>query len=324
MRANMGRNDSFEIVGGVLRVPLSLRFGGEVKVGAAQIGEALVALDSAVRTVAPALAKTAGMPPARRGKAYCALSVDELRRGSLGERLIVDVFLGGNEQAHEFVRRILAGCQSGDPKVVTAVVGAVILALITGGALYAIRKYSRGKKDTAMITAHNSVVVYAAGKLNLSESAFREMIQRFTGRPSFAKDSTRALRPGLSTEGGGLTVVSGGERFRVEPEAFSELPTEEELEAEEASQEFPFEDTELTVLASDIQRNRQGWAAELPVGHPYAGVRVRMELADEIPLDTVMYRPRIRCGGVIHLAVNRKNGTFRPVKIVVRKVASGE
>ncbi len=313
-----GSESGYVIEKGVLRVPMSFNFGGSVNVGAAQIGEALIALDSAVRVAPPVLAKAAGVKIRRKAKPYCAVRVDELRRGSLCERLLIDVAMGGDEQAREFVKGILQHCQSGDPATVSAVVGAIIIALVTGGAVWAIKRYSKKhKEDKAMINAHNSVVVYAAGKLNIAGTAFRDMLASVVKRPSFARDSVRALRPGLDAAGGGLTVVSGGESFNVGPEAFSELPTEEELEASETSLEHKLENVELTILASDLQRNRQGWAAQLPEGHAYSGVRIRLEVDDAIPLSDLMYKQRIVCDGVLHLVVNHKDNTFRPIKIVV-------
>ncbi len=70
-----------------------------------------------------------------------------------------------------------------------------------------------------MVEAHNSIVIASAKKLNISESAFRGLLDGMKGKNGIAKDAVVALQPARSTGGGDVKIGNGVDAIVIPKEA---------------------------------------------------------------------------------------------------------
>ena len=294
-----------------IRIPLHLKFEGRPATSAVVVGDALLALNDLVRKSAPVFRTIAQLD--RREKVRCSLAVQEMSPGSLSETLLVDILLGGTENARQMLANLLPLSPS---TVATLVMGG----MLGVGGMWAFRKL-RPKGDThPMVEAHNSIVVASAGKLNITESAFRGMFDSLKGKNAIAKAAVVALQPGNSTEAGDVRIGKDADSIVIPREATASLPNPADMETGDAQRNIPLNDVELTIVASDRDHAKTGWAAYLPNDHVCGKVRIKMEIADKVNPGDLMYRQSVRCNGELIVTVRESDNSIRPCKIVVSDI----
>lgn len=312
----------YSIQNGVVSIPISLMFTGTPNVSAAVIGESLIAFDRCLRIGAGVFTEAAGVKSKR--KTICVVKVDELRRGSLLERLIVDIVLGGDEKAHQLVQGLLLKASSMDSAMVPKVITGLSAAVLTAGGLYAIKRYKKNKKEPqAMINAHNCIILNLAGNLKEEPSFIKELLHKYLFKQTtLPRSAVKAVQPGLSSDASDLLIGEGDFVERIPITAIRELPTLEEIEEGEEMKTQPFTSLELIIAASDKDKQTSGWAAILPEDHAYPHARVKLELAEAIsPLD-LMYKKQLLCDGELYIKIDRSKNTYKPSKILLTSFSS--
>ena len=300
---------------GVLRIPLDIKFDGTPGLNAAVVGESLQALASIVRKSAPVFQKILGVN--QEEKFRCTLGVKKIEPGSLAETLFVDIPFGSKELAHQKFQEIVSMLPISPVAATVAIVGVAVVVY----ALVACRKSRGGDNIQPMIEAHDSIVIASAKKLNIGDEALRGMFTGMKGKNGLAKDAVLALQPGLSAGGGDVRIGKGAETIVIPRRACETLPNPDEMDGGDEMREMPFEGLELTIVASDRDHAKTGWAGCLPPTHAYGGIRLKMELSDGINPATLMYRESARCDGNLVVAVREEDNSFRPRKIVVTCLA---
>lgn len=310
--------DCYSINNNIFSVPVSFKFGGTPDMGATSIGEALIALDAAVRRSSSLITSASGVSSDK--DAICRVSVDELKKGSFIERVIVDVILGGNENAHQMLLNLASQADRFSPEAVPLLISGVVGSALTYGAVYAIKRFKKNKEEPkAMINAYNSIVINTSKGLKISDSAFKALIERVKGPVSFSKYAVTAMHPGRAEGASGLIIGNEQNGIIVPKEALDEMPSVSEIEAQEEEKLIAFEGLDLIIVASDKEHSKSGWAAYLPSDHAFAGVRIKLVIGETVAPSILMYKEHVKCSGQIHLGFSARNNTFRPTKIFVSK-----
>lgn len=111
-------------------------------------------------------------------------------------------------------------------------------------------------------------------------------------------------------------VVAAGAQLACEAVEAKRL-NPDEMDGGDEERRISFENLELTIVASDQDHARSGWAVRFPPSHVCAGVRIKMEIGEGIDPKALMYRQSVVCSGELVMTIRESDTSFRPRRVLV-------
>lgn len=151
-------------------------------------------------------------------------------------------------------------------------------------------KYMETGKATAAIDATNSVILSAGRDLNVApdeiERVFRECVLH---RPKAGKGALLALQP-ATMKSNTVVRIGGPAGEEIPGEVIANMPPPSVVKTKDEPAQFNIDGIDIEVMASDIDRRKNGWAVKLPAGSPFPGKRISAVLDPAVEPSSLMYR----------------------------------
>lgn len=196
--------------------------------------------------------------------------VSEVRSGSLKDVFAVKFLCGGEKNAEELeqlAEKIMAA-NGGLKTVVAAGVGALLMYGVMGA-------IGSGTPSTSL-TAYNSVVIKAAGNVNIGSDAVNKILRQQKDQKKLAKSSIDAFRP--AKEDNAHITIDGAPQLDIPSDAVKLVPKTYEPPVP-SERTDTYSKVDVSVYASDRDRVSTGWAGAV-VGVTESRTKIR--LADGI------------------------------------------
>lgn len=191
--------------------------------------------------------------------------VESLESGSLIEDVLIKFVFGSQEEFDAFIETARKRCRMDIIKENKGLFSAIIIALILGGAYYAVKKSGAEPQKLYNIEANNNTIInLGAGMVDISPDDFRAIIETAVKADTkLAKDALQVIRP-AKQDGGATIIFDGDDATSITSNSVSSAPSYLYQEDEAAEHFEDIEDATLEIRAMDLDRKRLGWAAVVP------------------------------------------------------------
>jgi hypothetical protein len=243
--------------------------------------------------------------------------VNEVKAGSLWEDLIVKFVWGNQEKLNQDITELRSELKVDSLLNNRLLIGTIIGALVTGGGLYLLKKFSGSEEQKQILQANQNIfIVSGAAQAGVSEDQFKSILDTaILKNPQVAKDAVRVVRP-AKREGDVSIVFNRDSSSEIGNRAIKAMPSnapeEEQLETVE-----DYENVEIQIRAIDLDSTKRGWAAVVP---SVASRRTKMHLDPHIKLTDLLGKTAIK-GDVTVVFRSDDVGTRVPVLIFLRDIS---
>lgn len=200
--------------------------------------------------------------------------VQEVVEGSFIIDFLIKHVLG--EKNAEKAEELLHDVIKDNAKVKTAVGIGVGIAIGVASTAY----FSAEKKPVPpAIEAHQSVIIQAAGDINLSPkdiNDFKSSIER--DEKKLTEEVVGAMSPAKLTEGSTLEIEGVPAEINVDAESINAIPIKY-VKPQQENKIEEYKNTDIYIFASDQDKRTSGWAGIVP---QLFEQRVKFKLADDI------------------------------------------
>lgn len=232
--------------------------------------------------------------------------VDEIRAGSLLERVILRFLFRDEEGMNQFIDKVRAYMGDNTSSVLTA---AVILALFYYGAQLV---NSAQNEPTVHIEANNNTIIQiGASELDISPEHFKTIVHAAVpDKKELAKAAQQMLKPARSDPGASLGL-DDDPRLTVPPEVILETT---ETRYREPPDEYieRVSDAMLSIRQTNRDSSLSGWAARLPGRFEQ---KIKLQLAEGVDPEEIAGLAQI--AGDIEIHFKRVDKKYEPAKIVL-------
>lgn len=249
------------------------------------------------------------------GASAVELYLQTVRNGSKIQDFFFKIILGSDDEANHTAEKLHKRFGLNKFMESKHIQNVLVAALVTYLVANVAGKYMDAQKAQHAIEASNSVILNAGRDLNVDpktiEQVFRETI---ANPPRACKGALLALQPAKMKSD---TVVKIGDREgeEIPAQIVSNMPNPAVIQTKELPAKYDLQCVNVSVMASDIDRRKTGWAVKLPPDGLFAGKRIHAELDPTIDLADVMYREFVTADITIYQ--DRKGN---PKKVYVRAV----
>ena len=195
---------------------------------------------------------------------------------------------------------------------VTAVIGA----LVTVGAVYAISTKAPSNSSSSINIVNSNFVVIGAESYQISPQRFAEVIEA-TGavdKKKLAQASTKILAPAKKEEGA-VVELDGLKEMTVPNSTIVEMPDEVDFQPYEIDQPHP--DVDIEIRATDLDSSDKGWAAII---RGLVDRRVKLLLDDGVRTEALAGKFKVRADVSIKYKMSAKSKKMEPVSITVERL----
>lgn len=195
------------------------------------------------------------------------------------------------------------------------------VALGVGALLYAgaqsiyTKKFPSAKPQPA-IEAHNSLVLQAAGDINIPESKVNDFIESNLNNKQVAKDTISALKPAKVTQGSYMEVQGITADLTISNEVIDILPEDMSF-IEPNEQDKIYHNIDVYVSASDEDSGKKGWGGLVP---DLFNQRVKFVLDDGVDPKKLHGQRHIKADITVHEVYDASLNKFRVKSVIINKV----
>lgn len=246
--------------------------------------------------------------------------IESLESGSLIEDILVKFFFGSQAEFDEFIETARKRCHMDMIKENKTFFSVIVLAIILGGALYAVKKSGAEKQKVYEVEANNNTIInLGAGMVDLSPENFRAIIETTVKADTkLAKDAIHVIRP--AKRGDVAIVFDENEETSISSNTVASTPSYLYQEDADAEHFEDMEDVALEIRAMDLDRKRQGWVAVVPSA---TDERARLQIDAIIDLETLKGKTKLK-GDVTLIWLLDEDGNKTLKRIVLRELKDAQ
>lgn len=239
--------------------------------------------------------------------------VQEVVEGSFIIDFLIKHVLG--EKNAEKAEELLHDVIKDNSKVRTAVGIGVGIAIGVASTAY----FSAEKKPVPpAIEAHHSVIIQAAGDINLSPkdiNDFKSSIEK--DEKKLTEEVVGAMSPAKLTSGSTLEIEGVPTELNVSTEAINAIPVKY-VKPQQEDRIEEYQNADIYVFASDQDKRTSGWAGIVP---QLFEQRVKFKLADDInPFELHGHR-KLKADITVVKQFNQTTRSFEIKEVLINKVA---
>jgi len=303
--------DGFYREGNAICIDLSVYFNNADAIPAIVFSDSVIGMHRMVNNSIGAMLNLLGIDSVAHHGVY----LETVRNGSKLTDFIFKVFLGSDVEAAKTadmlhkrfgVNKMIEGKQ-----IQNILIAAIIAYCVRDVAV----RFMPDEKAQPVITATSSVILNAGRDLNIDGPQFEAILKE--GIPNTAKagkGAVMALQP--ATMKLDTTVKIGGPQGVEIPNIITNnLPDPAAIDTKDKPITVDFNDVTVSVIASDIDKQKAGWAVKLPEGYPCAKKRIKAILGERVCPSGIMYKEKIKVDLTLYMSSKNK-----PQRILIRAV----
>lgn len=240
------------------------------------------------------------------------LGIIEISKGSLDENLIP--IIQGITQTDMFKSGVDLIEGVGDQHDIAVILTHLVALVILGGAAVVVQKFFG--KDNQNITIINNCFNGISNDLkaqNIDINSALELILNKKPKKQLAQMVSGFINPAKK---GTISDIVGNGKTLIDKECVAAIPSAIEAIEDDITYQV-FENTELRIVATDLEKRANGWAARL-IGGTFDDFRVSLVVSGDIDLEKVAHLPLLKADFTLEL-INKKDG-FKPSKIHLMKI----
>lgn len=207
------------------------------------------------------------------------LLIDDIEKGSLKEDIILKLLFKDKENLDLFIEQT-RNLVIENPMETT--LGALVLGGLVAYGIYRLRKKSSEEGRSIIINNYGTIIANAAGKLNISEEAFKQAIEgSVDDKQKLAKNAQKFVQMAKSEAGNDGSIIFGDnntkDNLEIPANVVAQVPVYQEIETSE-DKTTKFENITLQIRTLDRDKYT-GWLA-------YIEGAFTQRLPLEIPITT--------------------------------------
>ncbi|WP_024302216.1 hypothetical protein [Pseudogulbenkiania sp. MAI-1] len=294
-----------------LEVSHRIYYSNEEPIPIAEIASSLLALERTLQRLPRVLTQVTSVPI--QG---LEIYVQEIQSGSLLEDIVLKIFFKDQAELDAFLGKIRE--KLGEHKVARNVlIGALILSII-GYGLYLAANTAGSKQAANTINVNNNVIInIGAEQAQMEPEQLAKIIESaISDKKANAKDAIEIVKPAKRDPTASITL---------EDQTVLALPKEviqtapSSLEIDDTPTEREYKDVDLSIRATNLDSNHQGWAALIPRLNDR---RVKLVLADGVDPKKVAGKFTVRADVIVHSKPQGKKKEILPYQITLLRLVT--
>lgn len=239
--------------------------------------------------------------------------VEEIVDGSWVADFLIKFVVGEQNEAQ--ARELWDNILRDNTRMRTAVAVGVG-ALLSIGATSAYNAYMPDAPSQPAIEAHNSVVINAAGDVNIPAEKVEEFIEQNRNNKQVAKDTINALKPASVTPGSMMEVQGIPVNLTLSSEAIEALPEDMSF-IPPNEQDDVYSDMSIYVSASDEDSGKRGWAGLVP---DIMDARVKFVLDDTVDPRELHGKRRVQADIIVHKVYDASTNQYKIKSVTITDI----
>lgn len=243
--------------------------------------------------------------------------VEQLETGSLMETVLIKLFFKSEDDLNTFLDKVRGKLEK--PMARNILIGSVLTALVGYGAYLAASAQKGAAAGTVTITANNNTIInVGAGETNLTPEAFKAIVEAAVqDKKELAQSAVKVLKPARLDEQASIQF-DNHEKLALPAAVVKATPRTVDIEAQKKIEDLL--DVDLEIRATNLDSQKQGWAALLP---GKIDRRIKLQLGDGVdPLD-VAGKLKVRADISIYYVLDKDGVRLVPSHILLREVIKG-
>ena len=239
--------------------------------------------------------------------------VEEISEGSWVADFLVKYVVG--EENEEQFRELFDNILRDNQKMRTAVAVGVGALLYAGAqALYS--SYVPDTPSQPAIEAHNSIVIQAAGDINIPEEKVQEFIEQNKNNKQVARDTIDALKPASVTPGSMMEVQGIPVSLTMSRDADEALPADMSF-IPPNEQDKTYNSIDIYISASDEDSGKKGWGGLVP---DLFNNRVRFVLDENVDPKILHGKRKVNASITVHEVYNANANKYETKFVTINEV----
>lgn len=239
--------------------------------------------------------------------------VEEIVDGSWVVDFLVKYVVGeeNEEQFRQLVENVL-----GDNEKMRSAVAVAVGALLSAGAISAYNASTPDAVTAPAIEAHNSVVIQAAGDINIPAEKVQEFIENNKDNKQVVKDTIDALKPASVTPGSMMEVQGIPVSLTMSSEAIESLPADMSF-IPPNEQDKTYDSIDIYISASDEDSGKKGWGGLVP---DLFNNRVRFVLDENVDPKALHGKRKVNASITVHEVYNANANKYETKFVTINEV----
>lgn len=239
--------------------------------------------------------------------------VEEIVDGSWVVDFLVKYVVGeeNEEQFRQLVENVL-----GDNEKMRTAVAVGVGALLSAGAISVYNAYAPDAVTAPAIEAHNSVVIQAAGDINIPAEKIQEFIEKNKDNKQVARDTIDALKPASVTSGSMMEVQGIPVSLTMSSEAIESLPADMSF-IPPNEQDKTYDSMDIYISASDEDSGKKGWGGLVP---DLFNNRVRFVLDENVDPKALHGKRKVNASITVHEVYNANANKYETKFVTINEV----
>ncbi|KAA0915782.1 hypothetical protein [Psychrobacter sp. ANT_WB68] len=239
--------------------------------------------------------------------------VEEIVDGSWVVDFLVKYVVGeeNEEQFRQLVENVL-----GDNEKMRTAVAVAVGALLSAGIISAYNASTPDAVAAPAIEAHNSVVIQAAGDINIPAEKVQEFIEKNKDNKQVVKDTIDALKPASVTPGSMMEVQGIPVSLTMSSEAIESLPADMSF-IPPNEQDKTYDSIDIYISASDEDSGKKGWGGLVP---DLFNNRVRFVLDENVDPKNLHGKRKVNASITVHEVYNANVNKYETKFVTINEV----
>lgn len=238
--------------------------------------------------------------------------VKEVGEGSFIVDFLVKYVIG--EENRQKAEEIFESTLRNNAKVRTIVAIGVGAAMVVGAqALYSNLFPSAPQQPS--IEAYNSVIINAAGDVNISAEQIKEYQKSLKDSKKLAQETVNALAPARLTPNSEIEI-DGLQNLKVHSEFINTVPETYQPPVPDEKEE-PYSNINILIFASDKDRSESGWAGNIP---SLFTKRVKFILGDDVQPSVLHGNVQVKADILVRERFNKTKRMYEPYEVLILAV----
>ncbi|WOE40736.1 hypothetical protein [Acinetobacter chinensis] len=235
--------------------------------------------------------------------------VTEVGEGSFIVDFLVKYVIG--EENRQKAEEIYESTVRNNEKVRTVVAIGVGAALVVGAQALHSNLFPSAPQQPA-IEAYNSVIINAAGDVNISPDQIKEYQSSLKDSKKLAQETVNALAPARLTPNSKIEV-NGLQELTVQPEFINNVPESYQPPIPDEREE-PYSNIDILIFASDKDKSETGWAGNIP---SLFTKRVKFILGDDVQPAALHGTVKIKADILVKERFNKTKRKYEPYEVLI-------
>ncbi|WP_180169424.1 hypothetical protein [Acinetobacter sp. YH12021] len=235
--------------------------------------------------------------------------VKEVGEGSFIVDFLVKYVIG--EENQQKAEEIYESTVRNNEKVRTVVALGVGAALVVGAQALHSNFFPSAPQQPA-IEAYNSVIINAAGDVNISPEQIKEYQNSLRDSKKLAQETVNALAPARLTPNSTIEV-DGLQHLNVEPQFINNVPETYQPPTPDEREEA-HSNVDVLIFASDKDRSETGWAGNIP---SLFTKRVKFILGDDVQPSVLHGTVQVKADILVRERFNKNKRKYEPYEVLI-------